>query len=93
MEDVELTPPEAAGRLACLGHRVTTSARKWEREGLVRTIVLMWTSAGSGSAASRPSALHRWYYRGMAASGPAPRRSGSPRGRHGEGGAGRALLL
>lgn len=77
MEDVELTRRlKRAGRLACLGHRVTTSARKWEREGLVRTIVLMWTLRWFWFCGVAPERLHRWYYRGVAASGPAPRRSG-----------------
>jgi rSAM/selenodomain-associated transferase 2 len=43
MEDIELTkrlkrisPP------ACLRAKVSTSARRWEKNGVVRTIVLMW---------------------------------------------------
>ncbi|RPH83085.1 MAG: glycosyltransferase, partial [Candidatus Rokuibacteriota bacterium] len=43
MEDVELSRRlKRRGRLVALPLRVVTSARKWEREGVVRTIVLMW---------------------------------------------------
>jgi rSAM/selenodomain-associated transferase 2 len=44
MEDIELSrrlkrfaPPR------CLRHKVTTSGRRWEHHGVVRTIVMMWT--------------------------------------------------
>ncbi len=43
MEDIELS-----GRLKhygpplCLRHRITTSARRWEKHGVIRTILLMW---------------------------------------------------
>lgn len=30
------------GQPACLRERVTTSARRWERHGVLRTILLMW---------------------------------------------------
>ena len=44
MEDIELTRRlKRVGRLAPLGLPVTTSARKWERDGVARTVVLMWT--------------------------------------------------
>lgn len=43
MEDVELTRRlKRRGRQAALRLRVTTSARKWQTEGAVRTILLMW---------------------------------------------------
>ena len=44
MEDLELSRRlKRAGRIACLRARVTTSARRWQRHGVVRTIMLMWT--------------------------------------------------
>lgn len=44
MEDVELSRRlKRVGELACLRARVTTSARRWRRDGIVRTIILMWT--------------------------------------------------
>lgn len=64
MEDVELCRRlKRRGRLAALPLRVTTSARKWEREGAVRTILLMWTLRLLYMAGVPPARLHRWYYR------------------------------
>jgi len=43
MEDVELSRRlRRAGRPACLRARVSTSGRRWESRGVLRTIVLMW---------------------------------------------------
>jgi hypothetical protein len=42
-EDLEFTRRlKRAGTVACLRTRVTTSARRWARDGVVRTIVRMW---------------------------------------------------
>ena len=63
MEDIELSRRlKARGRLAALRARVTTSARKWEREGPLRTIGLMWTLRLLHFAGVAPARLHRWYY-------------------------------
>lgn len=65
MEDVELSRRlKRRGRMACLRLRVTTSARKWEREGAIRTIALMWTLRFLYWAGVKPARLHRWYYGG-----------------------------
>lgn len=43
MEDLELSYRlKRRGELACLRERVVTSARRWQRDGIVRTIGLMW---------------------------------------------------
>ncbi len=43
MEDIEFTRRlKRAGRTACLRSKVTTSYRRWEACGPVRTILLMW---------------------------------------------------
>jgi rSAM/selenodomain-associated transferase 2 len=43
MEDIRLSSRlKRQGRPACLRARVTTSARRWERHGVWRTIALMW---------------------------------------------------
>ena len=43
MEDIELSRRLGAlARPVCLRQRVTTSGRRWERDGVLRTIVLMW---------------------------------------------------
>lgn len=71
MEDVEFTRRlKRRGRLACLHLQVTTSARKWEREGVLRTVFLMWALRFLYFAGVRPDRLHRWYYRRPPSSGP-----------------------
>lgn len=63
MEDVEFTRRlKRTGPVACLRLRVTTSARRWEREGVVRTIVLMWLLRLLYACGVAPERLHRWYY-------------------------------
>jgi rSAM/selenodomain-associated transferase 2 len=63
MEDIELTRRlKRAGRLAALRLRVTTAARKWEQEGVARTIVLMWTLRLLYVCGVSPTRLHRGYY-------------------------------
>jgi rSAM/selenodomain-associated transferase 2 len=63
MEDVELTRRlKRHGRLVALPLRVVTSARKWEREGVVRTIVLMWGLRLLYALGVSPARLHRCYY-------------------------------
>jgi rSAM/selenodomain-associated transferase 2 len=43
MEDVELSKRlKRFGPPLCLNHRLTTSGRRWEKHGVLRTIVLMW---------------------------------------------------
>jgi rSAM/selenodomain-associated transferase 2 len=72
MEDVALMRRlKRAGRLAALRLRVTTAARKWEREGVTRTIVLMWTLRLLYACGASPGRLHRWYYGKPAPSGSA----------------------
>jgi len=63
MEDIELCRRlKARGRLAALRARVTTSARKWEREGPLRTIGLMWALRLLYFCGVDPARLYRWYY-------------------------------
>jgi rSAM/selenodomain-associated transferase 2 len=43
MEDVSLSKRlKRFGPPLCLRHQITTSARRWERNGVIRTVVLMW---------------------------------------------------
>lgn len=43
MEDVEISRRfKVLSRPYCLKERVVTSARKWQKEGLVKTVILMW---------------------------------------------------
>lgn len=76
MEDIDFTRRlKRRGRLACLRLRVITSARKWEREGALRTIVLMWMLRFLYFAGVSPARLHGWYYDGPANTHPS---DGSP---------------
>ena len=44
MEDVALSKAlKHLGRPLCLRDRVTTSSRRWERDGVARTVLLMWS--------------------------------------------------
>jgi rSAM/selenodomain-associated transferase 2 len=64
MEDIELTRRlKRRGRVAALRARVTTAARKWEREGALRTMALMWALRLLYVCGVPPARLHRWYYR------------------------------
>lgn len=50
-----------AGAVICLRSRVVTSARRWQRAGLVRTVLRMWTIRLGYLAGVSPSRLSRWY--------------------------------
>ncbi len=50
-----------AGQVACLRARVTTSARRWRKDGLVRTILRMWTIRALYLIGIAPSHLKRMY--------------------------------
>jgi len=63
MEDVELTRRlKRRGRVVALRSRVTTAARKWQQEGALRTMVLMWALRFLYMWGVAPARLHRWYY-------------------------------
>jgi rSAM/selenodomain-associated transferase 2 len=63
MEDIELSRRlKRRGTLCALRLCVTTSARKWEREGPLRTIGLMWALRFLHFCGVAPARLHRWYY-------------------------------
>lgn len=63
MEDVEFSRRlKRAGKLAKLRARVVTAARKWERDGLTRTILLMWSLRFLYFVGADPTWLHGLYY-------------------------------
>jgi rSAM/selenodomain-associated transferase 2 len=77
MEDIELARRlKRVGRLAPVGLRVTTSARRWEQNGVARTVVLMWTLRLLYLCGVGPERLHLWYY-GVPAGVAASARGGS----------------
>ena len=62
MEDIDLSRRmKRAGRIACLHQRVTTSARRWQTQGVVRTILLMWSFRMLYFFGVSPSRLRRLY--------------------------------
>ncbi len=62
MEDVAFSRAlKKAGRIACLRARVTSSARRWEKHGAVRTILLMWALKLLYLAGVPPTRLKRLY--------------------------------
>ena len=64
MEDIELSKRmRMAGRTACLKDRAITSARKWKKEGIIKTILLMWLLRFLYFFNASPEFLSRIYYR------------------------------
>jgi len=46
---------------ACLESRVTTSARRWEQQGITRTIILMWSLRFAYWLGVSPARIASWY--------------------------------
>ena len=62
MEDIDLSRRmKHAGRIACLRQQVTTSARRWQKDGVVRTILLMWSLRALYFFGVSPARLQRVY--------------------------------
>ena len=62
MEDVAFCRAlKKEGRIACLRSRVLSSARRWEQNGPVRTILLMWALKLLFLAGVPPATLKRLY--------------------------------
>jgi len=62
MEDIDLSR-RLRRRLApdCLGPYITTSARRWQRRGIVRTVLLMWWLRLAWACGVPATRLARWY--------------------------------
>jgi rSAM/selenodomain-associated transferase 2 len=61
-EDLEFSRRmKRAGRVACLRTRVTTSARRWSRDGLIRTVLKMWLIRAMYLLGVPPARLKRMY--------------------------------
>jgi rSAM/selenodomain-associated transferase 2 len=64
MEDIALSKRLKGYSLpCCLWHRVHTSSRRWERNGMVRTILLMWFLRGAYFFQVNPNRLAKFYDR------------------------------
>lgn len=62
MEDIEFSMRlKRAGQIAALRETVTTSFRRWETQGPLRTILLMWTLRFMYWMGVSPSRLNLWY--------------------------------
>lgn len=62
MEDIAFCRRlKRTGRVACLKSQVVTSARRWDREGVLRTIVKMWILKTLYLAGVSPATLRRFY--------------------------------
>jgi rSAM/selenodomain-associated transferase 2 len=61
-EDLELVSRlRRNGRFVCLPDQVETSARRWQKHGVTRTIGLMWMLRLGYHLGVHPSTLHRLY--------------------------------
>ena len=61
-EDLEFSRRlKRAGSVACLRSRVITSARRWNRDGVARTVVRMWMIRAMYLAGVSPARLKRMY--------------------------------
>ena len=62
MEDIALSARlKRISRSACVSARVTTSPRRWQKHGTIRTILLMWRLRLAYSFGAPPEALARAY--------------------------------
>ena len=64
MEDIELSKKlKVFGKPACIKQRVITSSRKWEKNGILRTVLLMWQLRLRYFFGVSPEKLFSRYYR------------------------------
>ena len=62
MEDLEFSRQlKRAGKVACLRNRVQTSARRWQKHGVTKTILIMWGLRLCHFFGIRPAALKAFY--------------------------------
>lgn len=65
MEDIELSRRlRRLGRPACIGPAIVTSARRWQRDGVLRTVLTMWQFRLRYWCGASAEQLAREYYRG-----------------------------
>ena len=63
MEDVALSRLlKAVGRPACIKTPLVTSSRRWEQDGIFRTIVLMWLLRSAYGLGVSPKLLKKLYH-------------------------------
>lgn len=63
MEDVEFSlRARRIHQPYCINEPVRTSARRWLKHGIVKTVLLMWWLRLAFRLGVNPQRLHRWYY-------------------------------
>ncbi len=62
MEDIALSKKLKPYALQCFEHKVVTSARRWQKKGWLRTILLMWSLRLRYFFGENPHRLYRAYY-------------------------------
>jgi hypothetical protein len=65
MEDIEICrrlKQVVSRRPACLSEKITTSGRRWEKHGVLRTILLMWQLRFRYWCGASPDDLYMAYY-------------------------------
>lgn len=63
MEDIALSRAlKRLGPPLCFDTPLFTSSRRWERRGIVRTILLMWSLRLAYALGVSPARLQRWYW-------------------------------
>ncbi|MEO1865596.1 MAG: glycosyl transferase, partial [Pseudomonadota bacterium] len=53
---------KAVGRPACIKTPLITSSRRWEQDGIFRTIVLMWLLRSAYGIGISPKILKKFYH-------------------------------
>jgi rSAM/selenodomain-associated transferase 2 len=63
MEDIAISKRARDSSMpVCIQQPVITSSRRWERKGILRTVLLMWLLRLAYWVGTNPKTLHRWYY-------------------------------
>ncbi|MBT6703678.1 MAG: glycosyltransferase family 2 protein [Gammaproteobacteria bacterium] len=63
MEDIAISKLARTFCLAsCIPQQVITSSRRWEKNGILRTVALMWFLRLAYWVGTKPDKLHRLYY-------------------------------
>ena len=63
MEDIAISKLARTFSLAsCIPQQVITSSRRWEKNGILRTVALMWFLRLAYWMGTKPDKLHRLYY-------------------------------
>lgn len=65
MEDIEISKRLLAqyGRPVCIGEKLLTSSRRWEQQGIIKTILLMWQLRLAYFLGCKPETLARYYFK------------------------------